>query len=156
MPWWWGYTETVSPRPPRLHRISTPSPPIPLTLGAVRSFFRQWWVESCQCDLKRLCLKLVVLPTSRSLVPCLLQASFGASPRSQPWPNFGHATRCAERVLKLANVGRAAVQTLVRLPGHRPHSPPTRVPFSATDRFIRKMIGTSASIITANTQKQSK
>ena len=24
MPWWWGYTETVSPRPPRLHRISTP------------------------------------------------------------------------------------------------------------------------------------
>ena len=23
MPWWWGYTETVSPRPPRLHRIST-------------------------------------------------------------------------------------------------------------------------------------
>ena len=23
MPWWWGYTETVLPRPPRLHRIST-------------------------------------------------------------------------------------------------------------------------------------
>jgi hypothetical protein len=23
MPWWWGYAETVSPRPPRLHRIST-------------------------------------------------------------------------------------------------------------------------------------
>jgi hypothetical protein len=23
MPWWWGYTEPVSPRPPRLHRIST-------------------------------------------------------------------------------------------------------------------------------------
>ena len=23
MPWWWGYTETVSPSPPRLHRIST-------------------------------------------------------------------------------------------------------------------------------------
>ena len=23
MSWWWGYTETVSPRPPRLHRIST-------------------------------------------------------------------------------------------------------------------------------------
>jgi hypothetical protein len=23
MPWWWGCTETVSPRPPRLHRIST-------------------------------------------------------------------------------------------------------------------------------------
>ena len=23
MPWWWVYTETVSPRPPRLHRIST-------------------------------------------------------------------------------------------------------------------------------------
>jgi hypothetical protein len=22
-PWWWGYTETVSPCPPRLHRIST-------------------------------------------------------------------------------------------------------------------------------------
>ena len=29
MPWWWGYTETVSPRPPRLHRIST-------TLGITR------------------------------------------------------------------------------------------------------------------------
>jgi hypothetical protein len=41
-------------------------------------------VESCQCDIKRLCLKLVVLPTSRSLGPCLLQARFGASPRSQP------------------------------------------------------------------------
>jgi hypothetical protein len=25
MPWWWGYTETVSPRSPRLHRISTKS-----------------------------------------------------------------------------------------------------------------------------------
>src|SRR6516225_6903424 len=25
MSWWWGYTETVSPRPPRLHRISTTS-----------------------------------------------------------------------------------------------------------------------------------
>ena len=23
MLWWWGYTEPVSPRPPRLHRIST-------------------------------------------------------------------------------------------------------------------------------------
>ncbi len=23
MHWWWGYIETVSPRPPRLHRIST-------------------------------------------------------------------------------------------------------------------------------------
>ena len=23
MPWWWGYTETVSPRPPHLHRISS-------------------------------------------------------------------------------------------------------------------------------------
>jgi hypothetical protein len=23
MPWWWGYTETVSPRPTCLHRIST-------------------------------------------------------------------------------------------------------------------------------------
>jgi hypothetical protein len=23
MPWWWGYTETVLPCPPRLHRIST-------------------------------------------------------------------------------------------------------------------------------------
>jgi hypothetical protein len=23
-PWWWGYTETVSPCPPRLHRISLP------------------------------------------------------------------------------------------------------------------------------------
>ena len=26
MHWWWGYTETVSPRPPRLHRISTTVP----------------------------------------------------------------------------------------------------------------------------------
>src|SRR6476620_5380772 len=26
MPCWWGYTETVLPRPPRLHRISTPHP----------------------------------------------------------------------------------------------------------------------------------
>jgi hypothetical protein len=25
MLWWWGYTEPVSPRPPRLHRISTVS-----------------------------------------------------------------------------------------------------------------------------------
>ena len=24
MPWWWGYTETVSPRPLRLHRILYP------------------------------------------------------------------------------------------------------------------------------------
>ena len=23
MLWWWGYTEPVSPRPPRLHRIFT-------------------------------------------------------------------------------------------------------------------------------------
>jgi len=23
VPWWWGYTEPVSPRPPHLHRIST-------------------------------------------------------------------------------------------------------------------------------------
>ena len=41
-------------------------------------------VESCQCDIKKLCLKLVVLPTSRFLALCLLQLRFGASPRSQP------------------------------------------------------------------------
>src|SRR5713226_424043 len=23
VPWWWGYTEPVSPRPPHLHRISS-------------------------------------------------------------------------------------------------------------------------------------
>jgi hypothetical protein len=32
MPWWWGYTETVSPSPPRLHRISTRL--IPTTFAA--------------------------------------------------------------------------------------------------------------------------
>jgi hypothetical protein len=31
-----------------------------------------------------------------------------------------------------------------------------RAPFSATERFINKMTGTSASITMANTQKQSK
>jgi hypothetical protein len=34
------------------------------------------------------------------------------------------------------------------------HSPPTRVPFSATERFITKTTGTSKSITIANTQKQ--
>ena len=40
-------------------------------------------VESCQCDLKRLCLKLVVLPTSSPFLR-LLKARFRPSPRSQP------------------------------------------------------------------------
>ncbi len=53
----------------------------------------QLGVGSCQCDLKRLCLKLVVLLTSRSSVTCLLQASFGASPRSQPWATNRHKRR---------------------------------------------------------------
>jgi hypothetical protein len=36
------------------------------------------------------------------------------------------------------------------------HSPPIRVPFSATERFINKTTNVTASITTANSQKQSK
>ena len=36
------------------------------------------------------------------------------------------------------------------------HSPPMRAPFSATERFISSTTGTSASITTAISQKQSK
>jgi len=36
------------------------------------------------------------------------------------------------------------------------HSPPMRAPFAATERFIRSTTGTSASITTAISQKQSK
>ncbi len=36
------------------------------------------------------------------------------------------------------------------------YSPPMRAPFSATERFINKMTGASASINTAKIQKQSK
>jgi hypothetical protein len=37
MPWWWGYTETVLPRPPRLHRISIRGCP-ELRSGAERGY----------------------------------------------------------------------------------------------------------------------
>ena len=36
------------------------------------------------------------------------------------------------------------------------HSPPIRAPFSATERFINKTKNVTASITTANSQKQSK
>ena len=36
MPWWWAYTETLSPRPPRLHRISTKDGPDAIEMGCLR------------------------------------------------------------------------------------------------------------------------
>jgi hypothetical protein len=36
------------------------------------------------------------------------------------------------------------------------HSPPTRAPFSATERFISSTTGTNISVTTANSQKTSK
>ena len=53
MPWWWGYTETVSPSPPRLHRISTklgseePFAESPLYPDERTSSDRADWSVSC-------------------------------------------------------------------------------------------------------------
>jgi hypothetical protein len=48
-----------------------------------------------------------------------------------------------------AHSKRAAVRETI-------HSPPMRVPFSATERFISRTTGTSASVTTANIKKTSK
>jgi|SRR5208337_4991191 len=81
-------------------------------------------VESCQCDLKRLRLKLVVLPTSRSLVPSLLQACFGDAPRSQPWATCGHFGQPCEFRLPLGLLYKKRTSIDTRLPA-REASPAT-------------------------------
>ena len=66
-------------------------------------------------------------------------------------------TRCsATRRNKHAIFFGAAFENLQNAQRPASYSPPMRAPFSATERFISRTSGTSASMIMANTQKQSK
>jgi hypothetical protein len=77
---------------------------------AAQAHVRLPWVESCQRDIKRLCLKLVTFPTSGSLVPSLLQARFGASPRL----SLGHERSCVA-ILPLVSAPPNASNLLVSI-----------------------------------------
>jgi hypothetical protein len=65
MLWWWGYTEPVSPRPPRLHRISS----LLGRFGHLR-YFRFGWKRTLvnQCPMEER-LKLAALARRGNALP---------------------------------------------------------------------------------------
>jgi hypothetical protein len=154
-----------------LHRPATRREDSPCQLGAVHTWhvstvfecppFGRYWRQTGHRDKAKMERMTLTGPPSILSTLDLTYSKARGPARPPPRSDRNQRFRCSRICrARLPWTDTCLIELLLNIFRTRNcralYSPPMRAPFSATERFINRTSGTSASVIIANTQKQSK